>query len=81
MPVVPGPADASERTHPRNRKFALRQGARHRLDDSVDPVTPAPAFGWRCMGVLAPDVASRTTNVGCSVRMLALLSRIAQTRI
>src|SRR6266403_6262849 len=51
MPVVPRPADASERAHPRNREFALRQGGRHqrrhRLDDPVDPVTPGPALGRR----------------------------------
>src|SRR5438445_187768 len=45
--VVPGPADASQHTHSRNRGFALRQAGRHRLDDLVDPVTPGPALGRR----------------------------------
>src|SRR5712691_7751698 len=44
MTVVSGAADPGEGTHPRNRGFALRQGGRHRLDDPVDPVTPAPAL-------------------------------------
>src|SRR5882757_7761772 len=45
--VVAGATDAGQRAHPLDRKLALRQRDRHRLDDRVDRVTPVPSLGRR----------------------------------